>query len=44
MAENKFPSEVVGIPSEGKVYPKDSPLRDGKVEIKYILFQKMKKR
>ena len=36
MAENKFPSEVVGIPSEGKVYPKDSPLRDGKVEIKYM--------
>ena len=36
MAENKFPSEVVGIPSEGKVYPKDSPLRDGKIEIKYM--------
>ena len=32
----KFPSEVIDLPSEGKIYPEDSPLRDGKVEIKYM--------
>ena len=36
MAENKFPSEVIDLPSEGKLYPKDSPLSDGKIEIKYM--------
>ncbi len=34
--EQKFPSEVVDLPSEGKLYPKDSPLSDGKIEIKYM--------
>ena len=34
--EQKFPSEVVDLPSGGKVYSKDSPLRDGKIELKYM--------
>tara|TARA_R110002012_G_scaffold318676_1_gene537505 strand:+ start:45 stop:791 length:747 start_codon:yes stop_codon:yes gene_type:complete len=36
MSDNKFPSEVIDLPSEGKLYPKDSPLSEGKVEIKYM--------
>ena len=36
MAENKFPSEVVDLPSGGRLYPEDSPLKDGKIEIKYM--------
>ena len=36
MAEYKFPTEVVDLPSKGLLYPKDSPLSSGKVEIKYM--------
>jgi len=36
MAEQKFPSEVIDLPSEGKLYPEGHPLRDGKIEIKYM--------
>ena len=36
MSEYKFPTEVIDLPSLGKVYPKDSPLADGKVELKYM--------
>ena len=36
MAEHKFPTEVIDLPSLGKVYSKDSPLADGKVELKYM--------
>jgi len=36
MAEVKFPTEVVDLPSMGLLYPKDSPLSSGKVEIKYM--------
>mgnify|MGYP003127924095 FL=1 len=36
MSENKFPSEVIDLPSKGKLYPKDSPLSDGKLELKYM--------
>ena len=37
MAEQqKFPSEVIDLPSEGKLYPKGSPLSEGKLEIKYM--------
>jgi hypothetical protein len=36
MADNKFPSELIDLPSGGKLYPSDSPLRDGKIEIKYM--------
>ena len=34
--EFKFPTEVVDLPSEGKLYPKESPLSSGKIEIKYM--------
>ena len=34
--ENKFPSEIVDLPSEGLLYPEDSPLRKGTVEMKYM--------
>ena len=34
--EFKFPSEVVDLPSKGKVYGKDHPCSDGKIEIKYM--------
>jgi hypothetical protein len=36
MAEHKFPTEVIDLPSQGKVYPKDSPIADGKLELKYM--------
>ena len=36
MAEHKFPSETVDLPSEGKLYPEGHPLKDGKIEIKYM--------
>jgi hypothetical protein len=34
--EQKFPSEVIDLPSKGRLYPENSPLRDGKIEIKYM--------
>ena len=36
MAEQPFPTEIVDIPSNGDVYPKDSALASGKVELKYM--------
>ena len=36
MAEFKFPTEEIDLPSQGLVYPKDNPLSSGKVEIKYM--------
>ena len=36
MAEQKFPSEVIDLPSEGRLYPEGHPLKDGKIEIKYM--------
>lgn len=36
MAEFKLPTEVVELPSKGYLYPKDSPLAEGKIEIKYM--------
>ena len=36
MSEHKFPTEVIDLPSQGKVYPKDSPLSSGKIEVKYM--------
>jgi len=38
MSESKlsFPTEIVELPSKGKIYPKDHPLRSGKVEMKYM--------
>ena len=34
--EQKFPSEVIDLPTGGKLYGKDSPLYDGKIEVKYM--------
>ena len=34
--EFKFPTEVIDLPSGGKIYGKDSPLHGGKLEIKYM--------
>ena len=34
--EFKFPTEIVDLPSKGKLYPKDSPLSSGKIELKYM--------
>jgi hypothetical protein len=36
MAELKFPTEEVELPSKGLIYSKDNPLSNGKVEIKYM--------
>ena len=36
MAEFKFPSEEVELPSKGLIYPKDHPLSSGKIELKYM--------
>ena len=36
MSEHKFPSEVIDLPSEGKLYPKEHPCSNGKIEIKYM--------
>jgi len=36
MSEYKFPTETVDLPSKGLIYPPDSPLRSGKVEMKYM--------
>ena len=32
----KFPTEVIDLPSGGKLYGKDSPLYGGKIELKYM--------
>jgi len=32
----KFPTEVVELPSKGILYPKDSPLSSGTIEMKYM--------
>ena len=36
MSENKFPTEIVDLPSQGLIYPTDHPLRSGKAEMKYM--------
>ena len=38
MAENQyaFPTEVLSLPSKGLLYPKDSPLSKGVVDVKYM--------
>ena len=38
MAENQydFPTEVLALPSKGLLYPKDSPLRSGTIDVKYM--------
>tara|TARA_Y100001970_G_scaffold293506_1_gene440818 strand:- start:1170 stop:1931 length:762 start_codon:yes stop_codon:yes gene_type:complete len=37
MAEDKkFPTEMIDLPSKGLLYPKDSPLSSGQIELKYM--------
>ena len=38
MAENQygFPTEVLSLPSMGLLYPEDSPLRSGTIDVKYM--------
>lgn len=36
MTELKFPTEVIDLPSKGLLYPKESPLSSGKIEMKYM--------
>ena len=36
MADYKFPTEMVDLPSKGYFYPESHPLSSGKVEIKYM--------
>ena len=36
MAEFKFPTEIVNLPSKGLLYPEDSPLAEGQIEMKYM--------
>jgi hypothetical protein len=31
-----FPTETIDLPSKGKTYPKNSPLSEGKIELKYM--------
>ena len=36
MAELKFPTEMVSLPSKGLLYPKENPLSSGQIEMKYM--------
>ena len=36
MAEYNFPTETIDLPSGGKFYPEGSPLRNGKIDVKYM--------
>ena len=31
-----FPTEVLDLPSQGKLYPTDNPLSSGRITIKYM--------
>ena len=36
VTDYKFPTEIIELPSKGLIYPKDSPLSSGKIEMKYM--------
>ena len=36
MEEQKFPTELITLPSKGLLYPEGSPLRSGKINMKYM--------
>ena len=36
MANYDFPTEIIDLPSKGKVYSPNNPLSKGTVEIKYM--------
>ena len=35
-SKNQFPTETIDLPSGGTLYPKDSPMSSGQIEIKYM--------
>ena len=36
MTQDKFPTEIIDLPSKGHFYPKDNPLSSGKIEMRYM--------
>jgi len=36
VSDYKFPTEIIELPSNGLIYPKDNPLSSGKIELKYM--------
>jgi len=36
ITESKFPTEIIDLPSQGRLYPEGHPLTSGKVEMKYM--------
>jgi len=36
MEQSQFPTEEVSLPSKGLLYPENSPLKSGKIEMKYM--------
>jgi hypothetical protein len=36
VTKSKIPTEIIELPSEGKLYAEDHPLRSGKIEMKYM--------
>jgi len=36
VTKQKFPTEIVDLPSKGLIYPKDNPLSSGHIELKYM--------
>ena len=36
MEQQQFPTEEVTLPSKGLLYPEESPLRSGKISLKYM--------
>lgn len=36
VTKHNFPTEMVDLPSKGLLYPEDSPLRSGQIEMKYM--------
>ena len=36
ISDYKFPTEIIDLPSNGLIYPKDNPLSTGKIEMKYM--------
>ena len=36
MSEFKMPTETISLPSKGLLYPKESPLSTGEIEMKYM--------
>ena len=34
--KSQFPTEMIDLPSEGKLYPKEHPFSSGQVEMRYM--------